>query len=79
MPPFVEQPSGDKAAFVFGNAEIISDLQKKKEVWKLAPFDLSQHFPKGPESEEFCVLKILVKKIEWRESWEGGTKIYQPS
>jgi general stress protein 26 len=76
---FVEQPNGDKAAVVFGDAEIISGLQKKKRVWKLAPFDLSQHFPKGPESKEFCVLNIVVKKIEWRESWEGRTKIYQPS
>jgi hypothetical protein len=32
MPPCVEQPSGDKAAFVFGNAEIISNLQKKKSM-----------------------------------------------
>jgi len=76
---FIEQPGGDKAAFVFGGAEIVSDLQKKKRVWKLAPFDLSKHFPKGPESEEFCVLKILVEKIEWRDNWEGGTKIYHPS
>ena len=76
---FVEQPSGDKAAFVFGDAEIVSDLQKKKRVWELASFDLSQHFQKGTESKEFCVLNIVVKKIEWRESWEGGTKIYSPS
>ena len=76
---FVEQPRGDKAAVVFGNTQITSDLQKKKRVWELAPFDLSQHFPKGPESKEFCVLKILVKKVEWRDSWESGTKTYIPS
>jgi len=75
---FVEQPHGDKAAVVIGEAEMTSDLQKKKRVWKLAPFDLSQHFPKGPESEKFCLLKIIVKKVEWRDSWEGGTRIYKP-
>lgn len=75
---FVEQPSGDKAAVVIGEAEIVSDLLEKKRVWKLATFDLSEHFPKGPESDEFCLLKIVVKKVEWRDSWEGGTKIYKP-
>jgi general stress protein 26 len=54
-------------------------MQKKKRVWDLAPFDLLRHFPEGPESEDFCVLKIVVKKVEWRDSWEGGTRIYTPS
>ena len=75
---FVEQPSGDKAAVVFGQAELIQDIQGKKKVWNLATLDLSQHFPKGLESEEFCLLKIVVKKVEWRDSWEGGTKVYKP-
>jgi general stress protein 26 len=76
---FVEQPDGDKAAVVFGEAHVIPDLEKKKRVWKLAPFDLSQHFPNGPESKEFSLLRIVPKKIEWRDSWEGGTKIYEPT
>jgi general stress protein 26 len=76
---FVEQPSGDKAAVVFGEVEIVSDLKEKRRVLKLATFDLSQHFPKGPESKELCLLKITAKKIEWRERWEGGAKIYKPS
>jgi len=75
---FVEQPSGDKAAVVVGEAKIVPDLEEKKKIWNLATFDLSQHFPKGPQSSEFCLLKIIVGKIEWRDSWEGGTKIYKP-
>lgn len=76
---FVEQPRGDKAAVVFGEATIVPDLENKRRVWKLAPFDLSQHFPDGPESKEFCLLKIAPKRIEWRDSWEGGTKFYEPT
>jgi general stress protein 26 len=76
---FVEQPRGSKAAVVFGEAQVIPDLEKKKRVWKLAPFDLSQHFPNGPESTEFSLLRIVPRKIEWRDSWEGGTKIYEPT
>lgn len=75
---FVRHPSGDKSATIVGEAEIIENLEQKKRVWKLAPYDISQHFPKGPESEEFCLLKINPKKIEWWDSWEGGRKIYEP-
>jgi len=74
---FVEQPRGDRAAFVFGEAKLVPDLEEKRRIWNVATFDLSQHFPEGYESEEFCLLKIIAKKIEWRDSWEGGKKIYK--
>ena len=76
---FVEQPQGHKAAVVFGEAYVVTDMETKKKVWKLAPFDLFQHFPDGPECKEFCLLRIIPKRIEWRDSWEGGTKIYEPT
>ncbi|GAI83633.1 unnamed protein product [marine sediment metagenome] len=75
---FVEQPNGNKAATVIGEVEIIENLEEKKRVWGLATFDLAQHFPNGPESEEFCLLKILTEKIEWRDSWTSKLKIYEP-
>lgn len=76
---FVEQPSGDKAVTVVGKAEIVPNLEEKKRIWNLATFDLSEHFPDGPESEEFCLLKVTVDKIEWRDSWTSRLKIYEPS
>ena len=76
---FVEQPRGEKAAVVSGEAEIIPNSEEKERIWHLATFDLSQHFPKGPASKEFCLLKIRVAKIEWRDGWERGTKIYKPT
>jgi len=76
---FVEQPSGDKVAIVIGEAEIIKNLVDKKRVWGLATFDLSEHFPNGPKSNEFCLLKINIKKIEWRDSWTSKVKIYEPA
>jgi len=75
---FVEQPRGDKAATVIGEAKIIENVEEKRRVWNLATFDLSQHFPNGPESDEFCLLKIVIKKIEWRDSWTAKLKIYEP-
>ena len=75
----VEHPIGDKSATVIGEARIILDLEKKRRVWKLAPFDLYEHFPDGPDSSDFCLLKIVIKRIEWRERWIDGEKIYEPS
>jgi general stress protein 26 len=75
---FVEHPIGDKAAMVIGEAKIIPDIEEKKRVWKLASFDLYEYFPKGPDSDQFCLLKIVVKRIEWREKWIEGEKIYEP-
>jgi general stress protein 26 len=76
---FVEQPNGVKAAIVIGEARIIPDMAEKKRVWKLANFDLYQYFPNGPDSDDFCLLKIVIKRIEWRESWIAGAKIYKPA
>jgi general stress protein 26 len=76
---FVEQPKGVKAAIVIGEARIIPDMAEKERVWKLASFDLYEYFPKGPASKAFCLLKIVIKRIEWRESWTAGAKIYEPA
>jgi hypothetical protein len=35
-------------------------------------------FPGGPESEDFSLLKIKIKNIEWRESMQEESKIYEP-
>ena len=74
---FVEQPSGDKAAVVFGKAQMVPDVEKKRRVWSLARFDLSQHFPEGSECKDFGLLKIIPDRVEWRDSWEGGAKVYK--
>ena len=73
---FVQQPNGDKAATVVGEAQIIPDIEERKRVWKLATFDLWEHFPNGPDSDEFCLLRIVIKRIEWRDSWTGKARIY---
>lgn len=75
---FVKYPSGEKTAIVTGEAEVINNVEEKKRLWKLAPYDMSQHF-KEPESEEFCLLKINPKKIEWWDSWANGRKVYIPT
>jgi general stress protein 26 len=75
---FVELPDGDKAATVIGEARVIPNIEEKKRVWKLATFDLWEHFPNGPGSDDFCLLKIVIKGIEWRDNWVDGAKVYEP-
>jgi general stress protein 26 len=76
---FVEPPEGDKAVTVIGEAQLIPDSEKRRSIWKLAPFDLYEHFPDGPDSDDFCVLKIMANRIEWREVGTGALKIYEPT
>ncbi len=76
---FTEQPNGDKTACVMGRAKIIDDLKTKKHVWKIAQYDASNYFPKGPEHPPFCVLKIIPSKIEWWDNWKTGRKVYKPT
>jgi general stress protein 26 len=77
---FVQQPNADKDAVVIGKCEIVTSIGEKKRVWKLVDFDLTQYFPGGPESDEFCLLKVIVDKIEWRDSRISKAKInvYEP-
>jgi len=75
---FTKQPNGDKSAIVLGKAKIITDLKTKEYVWKVAHYDMSEYFPKGPSSPSFCLLKILPSKIEWWDSWKTGRKTYKP-
>ncbi len=69
---------GEREVSVRGKAEIVPDLATRKRIWGLAPFNLFDHFPNGPESPDFCVLRILPEEIRWRESWAGGNKVYRP-
>jgi general stress protein 26 len=73
----VEPPDGDRAAIVIGEAKIVRDTEEKKRVWSLASFDLYEHFPDGPESDEFCLLKVMTRRIEWRDSWTANVHVYE--
>jgi len=72
---FVEFPNGDSGVTVQGVAALVPDASTRKKVWDSASFDLFQHFPGGPDSQEFAVLRITPHRIVWRESWEGGNKV----
>ena len=75
---FVEHPDGNKAAFVLGRAVIETSPEQRRRVWKVAPYKLAEYFPDGPDSAAYCLLRIVPRQIEWRESWESGNKVFVP-
>ncbi len=74
---FVEYPNGNKSAIVFGKAKIINDYKQKIRIWNIAPFNLKEYFSDGPNSKDYCLLRIIPDRIEWREGWEK-TRTYKP-
>ncbi len=75
---FVVPPNGEQSATVIGQAEIVEDREQKKRIWGLLSYDPLQFFPEGPDSKEYCVLKVNIKQIEWWEDWESGRKTFEP-
>jgi general stress protein 26 len=76
---FVEHPDGNRAAVVFGQAVTEADPEQRRRVWKLAPFDMAGYFPGGPDSKDYCLLRIVPRQVEWREDWESGSKTFVPA
>jgi general stress protein 26 len=74
---FTSQPDGGKLALVLGRARIVRDMAEKKRAWKLATYDISQFWPEGPGAEQYCLLRIVPRRIEWREDWTR-TDVYRP-
>ena len=70
---FIQPPSaarGERAAIVLGEAAIIPSVKERKRFWRLWPsvysdFDLDREYLNGPGSSEFCLIKIIVKRVEW--------------
>ena len=50
---------------ISGDAELVQDRQKIKELWKPA---LKAWFPDGPDQPDVALLKVKVKKAEY---WDG--------
>jgi general stress protein 26 len=71
---FARQPDGGMVATVHGRAKIVKSIRDKEQVWEMAQFDLKQFFPGGPRSNNFCLLKIIPREIEWWDSWGSGRK-----
>jgi general stress protein 26 len=59
---FVDDPNDQTNASIIGKAQIITDGKLKKKFWQ-EPFGF--FFPAGPTDPDYCLLKIIPKKIEY--------------
>jgi general stress protein 26 len=52
---------------VRGKAAVFNDEVTKSRVWNVMDYDLFQFWPDGPESEEYCVVKVVPSRVELSE------------
>ncbi len=71
-------PSGEgMTATAIGDAAVVDAPDQKKRLWSLFGFDLAYHFPDGPDSEEYRLIRTVPRKIEWREG-HGAVSVFEP-
>lgn len=64
---------------VRGDAEVITDPQTKLRVWDVMDYDLSQFWPDGPTSSEYCVLRVAPTRVELSEMFGTVNKrVWRP-
>lgn len=59
---FVDDPDDQTNASIIGKAEIVTNTRLLKKFWQ-EPFGF--FFPKGPSDPDYCLLKIIPKKVEY--------------
>ncbi len=59
---------------VRGRATVLTDAATKEHVWKVMDYDLSQFWPDGPKSEEFCAIKVEPSRVELSEMFGTANK-----
>lgn len=52
---------------VRGKAEIFTDPATKERVWDVLDYDLSQFWPDGPKSPDYCVIRVQPERVELSE------------
>jgi general stress protein 26 len=49
---------------VRGKASILTDQPTKERIWEVMDYDLSQFWPGGPTSPDYCVVKVQPARVE---------------
>ena len=64
---------------VRGTATVITDAQEKARVWDVMDYDLSQFWPDGAGSDDYCVLRIEPSRVELSEMFGTMNKrVWRP-
>jgi general stress protein 26 len=71
--PSVELSYADTRRYLFismsGEAEIVSDVEKKRELWVE---ELERWFEGGPDSDEIVLIKVTPILVAWWNGEDGG-------
>lgn len=64
---------------VRGKAEILTDQPTKERVWNVLDYDLSQFWPGGPASPDYCIIKVQPERVELSEMFGTMNKrVWKP-
>ncbi|MBN2431021.1 MAG: pyridoxamine 5'-phosphate oxidase family protein [Acidobacteria bacterium] len=75
---FLEIPGYTREANVYGQAVIVAAAGEKQRIWTIAEDNLRRYFPEGPDSENFCLLRVRVDRVEWRQGPISQFQVYRP-
>ena len=59
---------------VRGRAEVLSDQPTKDRIWDVMDYDLSQFFPDGPGSDDYCLIRVEPSRVELSEMFGTQNK-----
>jgi general stress protein 26 len=59
---------------VRGQAEVLTDQATKDRMWDVMDYDLSQFFPDGPGSDDYCVIRVTPTRVELSEMFGMANK-----
>ncbi len=71
-------PDWDKEIIIFGTADFVTNPEEKYSIWVKSGGNLSRYFPDGPDSDDFCVINILIREIRWRDGFQSPITISIP-
>ncbi len=52
---------------VRGRATVLTDAASKARIWDVMDYDLSQFWPGGPDSDDYCVVRVDPTRVELSE------------
>jgi general stress protein 26 len=75
---FLEIPGYTREANVFGRASLVAASDEKQRIWDIGADSLRRYFPEGPSSARFCLLRVHVDRVEWRQGATSEYQVYRP-
>ena len=73
---FADTLKWSQQAIVYASAAVSVEPRETDMVWKIRNEDLIHYFPNGPQSPEFCLIKLRISHIEYYEAAGEDLKVW---